>query len=130
MLQFIRDHIQGVFVWIIIAIIIAAFAMVGVNSYLSDNGQSYVAKVNDVQILSRDFQVALQQERAFRERIFGENINPALLKDDVLKRAALDRLISAELITQAANDAGFRVADIQLGSPDSSDERISERWPV
>jgi len=116
MLQLIRDRAQGVVVWIIIGLIIVAFALVGVNSYLSGDGQAYVAKVNDSQIPMSDYQFAYQQERAFRQQIFGDNISPALLKESVLQRATLDRLISSELVTQAATDAGLRVAGIQLGS--------------
>jgi len=116
MLQLIRDHVQGVFVWTIIALIIAAFAMVGVNSYLSGDGKAYVAKVNDTQIPLSEYQVAYQQERAFRQQIFGDNISPALLKEDVLQRATLSRIISAALVTQASEDAGFRVANAQLAS--------------
>lgn len=116
MLQAIRDKVHGIFVWLILIIIIAAFAFVGVNAYLTGDGQAYVARVNDAKIPLSDFQLALQQERAFRQRLFGDNINPALLKEEVLQRAALDRLISAEVMSQAANDAGFRVSNVQVGN--------------
>lgn len=115
MLQVIRDKVHGIFIWVILIVIIAAFAFVGVNAYLTGDGKAYVAKVNDTKIPLGDFQVAMQQERAFREKLFGENINPALLKEDVLQQAALDRLITSEVVVQAARDAGFRVSNAQVG---------------
>ena len=116
MLQAIRDRVHGVFVWLILIVIIAAFAFVGVNAYLTGDGHAYVARVNDAKIPLSDFQLALQQERAFRQRLFGDNINPALLKEDVLQKAALDRLISGEVVAQAADEAGFRVSAAQVGN--------------
>jgi len=116
MLQVIRDRVHGIFVWAILIVIIAAFALVGVNAYLTGDGHAYVAKVNDGKIPLGDFQLALQQERAFRQRLFGDKINPALLKEDVLQKAALDRLITEEVVAQAADEAGFRVAASQVGN--------------
>jgi len=116
MLQLIRDRFQGIFVWTFVTVIVVAFAMVGISSYLGNDGQSYVAKVNDTPIPLSDYQSAFQRERALRLQIFGDDISPALLKEEVLQRAALDRLISAELVAQAADDSGFRIANVQLGS--------------
>ena len=116
MLQAIRDRVQGIFVWVILVGVIAAFAFVGVNSYLTDDGRAYVAKVNDGKIPLGDFQLALRQERAFRQQLFGDNINPALLTEDVLQRAALDRLITGEVVAQAASEAGFQVSNAQVGN--------------
>lgn len=116
MLQLIRDRFQGFFVWAIITAVVVAFALVGIRSYLGNDGQSFVAKVNDTPIPLSDYQSAFQRERALRLQIFGDNIRPALLKEEMLQRAALDRLISAELVTQAADDSGFRIANVQLGS--------------
>ena len=116
MLQFIRDRAQGLFVWIILTIIIAAFALVGVNSYLTGDGRAYAAKVNDTKIGLSDYQAAVQQERNFRQQIFGDKISPALLKEEVLQRAALDRLITGEVVAQAADNAGFSVSNSQLAN--------------
>ena len=116
MLQVIRDRFQGIFTWAFVTVIIVAFAAVGVRSYLGSDGQAYVARVNDTPIPLGDYKSAFQRERALRVQIFGDKINPALLKEDVLQRAALDRLISSELVAQAADDSGFRIANAQVGA--------------
>ncbi len=116
MLQLIRDHVQGFLIWVIIGVIILAFALVGVNSYISGDGKAYAVKVNDSKVLLSDFQSAVQQERAFRQQIFGDNISPELIKDDVLQRAALDRLVSGEVVAQAAAASDFAISDGQLAN--------------
>jgi len=116
MLQLIRDRAQGVVVWVIIIIIILAFALVGVNSYLSDDAEAFVAKVNGEEISLRDFQRTFQQERAFRQQLFGDNTDSPLLKEDVIKREAMNRLISAKLTAQTVVDAGFSVSNQQLNA--------------
>jgi len=116
MLQLIRDRAQGVVVWVVIIIIILAFALAGLNSYFSDDAEAFVAKVNGEEISLRDFQRTFQQERAFRQQLFGDNADSALLKDEVIKREAMNRLISAELTSQTVIDAGFAVSDQQLNA--------------
>ena len=114
MLQIIRDRAQGIVVWFIIILICLAFALVGVNAYLSGSGEAVVAVIDGKEIPQSRFQTVFQQERAFRQQLFGNNPNSAMLDEDVIKRAAMDRLINAEVATQAALDAGFRISNTQL----------------
>lgn len=116
MLQLIRDHAQGVIVWTIIGLICITFALVGVNAYFSGDGKSYVAKVNSTKIPYSEYQLAIQRERAFRQQIFGDNISPAMLEESALRKAAIDRLVSSEVIAQAADEGGLRLGDAQLAA--------------
>ena len=50
MLQNIRKNIHGTMAKIIVGLIIATFALFGVESILTGGGRAYVAEVNDVGI--------------------------------------------------------------------------------
>ena len=114
MLQIIRDRAQGIIVWAIILLICLAFALVGVNAYLSGGSQAVVAVVNGQDIPQSRFQKLYQQEQAFRKQLFANDPGSGMLDEDVVRRAAMDRLINSEVEYQAADDAGFRISNTLL----------------
>ncbi len=111
MLLAIRERIMGFLGWVILGLLIVAFAFWGLDSYLTSSTVNYVAKVNDVEISPR------QHDNAYRllvERMresLGDNFERAGMNEEMLKATALQRLISDELIVQAAVSAGFAVGD-------------------
>lgn len=115
MLQFIRERAQGLIAWVIVILIIIPFALWGINQYFRGGSEQPVAKVNGNGIPQRDFQLAYQQERAFRQSLMGDNFNPALMDEDTIKKDALNRLIRTEVLAQAAISKGYRIGDDQLG---------------
>ena len=115
MMHFIREHAKGFFAWLIVILIIIPFAFWGINSYFDGgSADSVVARVNDVEITAREFQRVYVRERARRQEMLGENADPALLNDALIKRDVIDRLVNSQSVAQAAIDAGLRVGDTQL----------------
>ncbi len=114
MLHFIRERAKGFFAWLIFILIVIPFAFWGINSYFEGGGDVSVAKVNDEEIPVQEFQRLLLQERAFRKQLLGDNADPALLDDVLIKRSVLERLVNTTAVAQAAEAAGFRISDAQL----------------
>jgi len=111
MLLAIRERIMGVVGWIILGILFVAFAFFGLNSYLQSNAVNYAAAVNDQEISLDRHQRAYQQLRTRMTEMMGENYNPALLNEDMLKANALQQLINEELLLQAADAEGFAASN-------------------
>jgi len=116
MLQAMRDRVMGVLGWIIIGLVIITFALFGLGSYLQDKGRIYAAKVNDVEITPRELQMAYQQQRAQMEQMLGDAYNPALLDDKMLRKRALETLISRQVLLQAAEANGMAISDQLLAA--------------
>ena len=105
---------MGVVGWILLGILCIAFAFFGLNSYMQSSAMNYAAVVNDVEITPRQQQRAYQSLRSRMQELMGDNYNPAMLDEDALKKAALQQLISEELLLQAAESEGFAASDQQV----------------
>lgn len=115
MLNLIRENAKGFFAWLIVILIIIPFAFWGINSYFGGgNADTVVAKVNDVEIAAGEFQRVYVRERARRQQLLGDNADPALLNDALIKRDVIERLVNSEAVAQAAAEAGLRISDSQL----------------
>jgi peptidyl-prolyl cis-trans isomerase D len=102
---------MGVVGWIILGILFVAFAFFGLNSYLRSTAANYAATVNDQEISLARHQRAYQQLRTRMAEMLGENFDPALLDEDMLKANALQQLINEELVLQAADSEGFAASN-------------------
>jgi peptidyl-prolyl cis-trans isomerase D len=111
MLLAIRERIMGVVGWIILGFLFVAFAFFGLNSYLQSSAANYAAAVNDQEISLARHQRAYQQLRTRMTDMLGENFDPALLNEDMLKANALQQLINEELLLQAADEEGFAASN-------------------
>lgn len=115
MLQAFNDRIRNSR-WLgyaIVAAISIPFALWGIQAYVGGPDASVAADVNGVEITASAVdQRVSQQRQALRERFGGEL--PAAFSDSLLRRQALEGLITRELLRQAANDAYFRVDDARL----------------
>lgn len=114
MLQAFNDRIRNS-PWLGYAIVIAIsipFALWGIQSYVSGPDPSVAAEVNGTEITAATLnQEVSQQRQALRER-FGEL--PSGFSESLLRRQALETLITRELLRQAAADANLRVDDARL----------------
>lgn len=114
MLQAFNDRIRNSR-WLGYAIVIAIsipFALWGIQAYVGGPDESVAAEVNGTEIMASVLdQRVSQQRRELRER-FGEL--PSEFSDSLLRRQALESLITRELLKQAAADAYFRVNDTRL----------------
>ncbi|MCC5856967.1 MAG: SurA N-terminal domain-containing protein [Ectothiorhodospiraceae bacterium] len=123
MLLAIREHIRGWLAWIIIILIGAAFALVGLSSYMGPSGGArVVAEVNGSEITRDQLDRAFSQRRAMYDQLF-DGALPQTLQEQ-LRRDALEELITEHLIRQYVVDRGFRVSDRDLGARIRADERF------
>ena len=112
MLKLIRDNAKGVVAWIIVIIIIIPFALWGVNEYFEGGGEVVVAKIGDRDVSLGEYQNLYQRELAARRQAMGSAFNAS---DPSIRRDVIERLVNIEVMTQAARDSGFRIADARLG---------------
>jgi len=86
-------------VQVILVLLVVPFAIWGVESYTSMGGaRDTVAKVNGSEITLREFteQYRVQQEQV--KRLFGGQVDPAMLDSPQARRALLDSMINQRLI--------------------------------
>ncbi len=111
MLQNIRDNIQGVAAKIIIGLMIVPFALYGIDFLFSGSTETPVAVVNGEKVSQYELDQALAMQKRQLLAMMGDNIDPGLLDDTVLRRPALDSLIRQKVLLQAAEKAGIAVPD-------------------
>lgn len=113
-LQSIRERLTGVLAFTILGILVIPFALVGVNQYFTSSGANIVARVNDTEISSNDFNQSFTNYRRRMQSILGAAYDPVQFDQLVIRREHLDNLIDQELITQAAKSMGLDVDDATL----------------
>ena len=117
MLERIREGSQGTWATVILGLVILSFAFAGIGSYVNSSINSAAATVNGQDISNVELEKAYQNEKARMESQYGEAF--AALSGDAgylleFKKGVLNRLISEELIDQAAQELGLRVSDAQI----------------
>jgi len=113
-LQSIRERLTGVLAFTILGILIVPFALVGVNEYFTSSGDNIVARVNDKEITTNEFNQSFSNYRRRMESLMGAAYDPVQFDQLVVRREHLDNLIDQELITQAAQALGLDVDDATL----------------
>ena len=101
-------------VQIVLLLAVLPFMFWGVQSYRSDGSESYVAIVDGEEIKRREFEQALRDRQAQMRRMFGGNIDAALLESYEIKDSVLEQLINQRLLFREAVGNGFTVLDSQL----------------
>lgn len=115
MLQNIRDNSQGIVAKIIVGLIAITFALFGVESLVSLTGGSNApATVNGVEISEYDLTQGADLQRRQLLAQMGENADPTLLDDNLIRQATLDNLIQQEVLLQSAENQGMTISDQQL----------------
>ena len=113
-LQSIRERLTGVLAFAILGILVVPFALVGVNEYFTSSGGNIVARVNETEISTNDFNQSFSNYRRRMQSIMGAAYDPVQFDKLVIRREHLDNLIDQELITQAAQSMGLDVDDATL----------------
>jgi len=113
-LQSIRDRLTGVLAFTILGILVVPFALVGVNSYFTSSGTNIVARINEAEITTNDFNQSFSNYRRRMQSIMGAAYDPVQFDQLIIRRQHLDSLIDQELITQAAQSLGLDVDDATL----------------
>lgn len=121
MLDFIRRRATGWLAWGIVILISIPFALWGIQQYLSPVSSLSVAEVNGTEIQLREFQQAVQEQRARLRQMLGPQM-AASIDDARIREQTLERMINDQLMLEAAADAGLRIGDAQLAAVIQSQE--------
>ena len=124
MLQDIRKNSQGTLAKIIVGVIILAFAGFGLESILLGGSNNSVAEVNGEQIGPMELQQAVNNQKRQLIAMMGENLDPAMLDDQLMERQAIQSLIQRKLLLQSARDMGLNISDAQVGAVVASMEQF------
>jgi len=116
MLQNIRNNIQGKAAKVIIAIIVVPFALFGIDSLFNSSAPSSAAVVNGEKISEAELQQAITLQKRRLLSMMGDQIDPAMLDDSILRKPALNTLIKQQLLLQAAKDENIEISASQLNA--------------
>ena len=75
-LQSIRERLTGILAFVILGILIIPFALVGVTEYFTSSSGNIVARVNDTEITTNDFNQSFSDFRRRMQSILGESYDP------------------------------------------------------
>ncbi|MGB6975962.1 MAG: SurA N-terminal domain-containing protein [Gammaproteobacteria bacterium] len=115
MLQTIRDRAQGWITGVIIGLLVVAFALWGIESYLGSNASpDIVAKVNGVNITQEQLNLVYQRIRQGWLAQMGSQLSFDQSIQAQLKARALQQLVTSQVLSQAAIHQGYRVHPLQL----------------
>lgn len=114
MLSEIRDRATGWIAYVIVGIIIIPFAFWGVNEYFAGGSDVVVATVEGTEIEQTEYRRSLESRRRQMRQVMGDNFNPELANSPEFKRRVLDDMISQTLLSQHAEDQGYRIGDERL----------------
>jgi peptidyl-prolyl cis-trans isomerase D len=92
------------------------FALFGINNYFQTQIDSFVAKVNDVEIAPQQLQERLDLQRRQMRQMLGEDADISFVDTPENKRRLLDGLVDEELRVQDARAAGVEVPASKLQS--------------
>ena len=114
MLQNIRNNIQGVMAKIIIGLIIVPFAVFGIDSLVGGSGVVNVVEINGEDVSEQELLQAISMQKRRLMNMMGENADPNMFDDDLLREPALEQLIQQKLLLQAAEKASIGVSSKAL----------------
>lgn len=117
MLQGIRDKSQGIVVKIIVGFIAVTFALFGVDALVTGFGNTdKVAEIDGTEITRVDLLQMAEVQRRQLITAMGDQLNPALLDDNLLQRRALEELIQRTVLANNAEKLNLSVSDDQVNN--------------
>jgi len=112
MLQSIRDNSQSIVAKVIVGLIVVTFALFGVESLVSlTAGSNAPATVNGEEISERDLAQGVELQRRQLLAQMGENADPALLQDDLIRVSVLEGLVEQSVLVQSAQSQNMQISD-------------------
>ena len=103
MLLEIREKVQGLFASIILVFICVLFGLWGIQNYLGGGKESPVVSVGDKDFFQRDVTQAYQQ--------FAQNLAGMKFDEETIKKQAIQKLVSDEVLLQHVQDEKLLVSD-------------------
>ena len=107
MLQSMREGAKSPWVLVIIGLIVLSFVLTGAESLTFGGAQSGAAKVNDREISFNELQFAIEQQRRQLTEIYGDQLDPSVLDDDLLRPGVLNNLVDRALLEDYAVSLGI-----------------------
>jgi peptidyl-prolyl cis-trans isomerase D len=102
-----REGAKSPWVLVIIGLIVLSFVLTGAESLTFGGAQSGAAKVNDREISFNELQFAIEQQRRQLTEIYGDQLDPSLLDDDLLRPGVLNNLVDRALLEDYAVSLGI-----------------------
>ena len=127
MFEIIREK-KKVLLFVLLALVIPPFIVVGAWDQFSPNREPVVATIDGVDIYKRNWENVHQDfVTNFKNRV-GNNIPDEMLNSDELKRATLDNMINQFILQKVVSTSRITVSDndvrsIILGIPEFHDEK-------
>ncbi|MGH8175648.1 MAG: SurA N-terminal domain-containing protein [Steroidobacter sp.] len=110
MLQTIRDKITGWIAWTFIALIAVVFVFWGID--FGSGASNYAAKVEGESIPIETVRRAWQQQQSQLQQMLRDELPDEMVKSQ--QAMLLDRFVRQTLLTQRAEEFGYRVSDEAL----------------
>ena len=115
MLQDIRKNSQGTVAKIIVGLIVVVFALFGVESIVGGiGGEPEIATVNGEDIPRANFLRAVEGKRRQILGQMGEQADPDLIDEALLRSSVLEGLINEEVLVQDSNSKGLFVSEMAV----------------
>lgn len=109
MAETVGSKIQAVLVGILIALLVLAFAVWGINDVFSPSSKQAVLKVGDSEVTTQDFELAFRRELSTLARTEGRQLPHQEAFDRGIHREVLQTLLGSKIIELDADDLGIGV---------------------
>lgn len=124
MLQKIRDNASGPLAYVVVAVIAVVFGVWGIGSYFTPSSDPVVASVGGTEITRYQLQQSYNQRYQRLRQAMGDSFDADMFPPEQLRRTVLQGLINEAVLTQYANEAGYRVTDARLLAALRSNEQF------
>lgn len=115
MLEEFRNSFRGTTGKIIITVLVCTFAFFGASSIVTMDFSGRAAiKVNGEGISAQVLNSRINAERQNMLQRMGQNADPSLIDETLLRQQVVERVIQEELIAQAATDANFVFSEREM----------------
>ncbi|WLD56695.1 SurA N-terminal domain-containing protein [Salinispirillum sp. LH 10-3-1] len=115
MLEEFRNSFRGTTGKIIITVLVCTFAFFGASSIVTmDFSGRAAVKVNGEGISAQVLNSRVNAERQNMLQRMGQNADPSLIDESLLRQQVIERIIQEELIAQAARNANFVFSDREM----------------
>ena len=102
MLQGMREGARSPWILVIIGLIVLSFVLTGAESLTFNGSQSGAAEVNGEEISLNELQFAIERQRRQLSELYGDQVDPSFLDDDLLRPSVLNGLIEQALLSDYA----------------------------
>ena len=115
MLQGMREGARSPWILVVIGLIVLSFVLTGAESLTFSGSQSGAAEVNGEEISLNELQFAIERQRRQLSEIYGDQIDPLFLDDDLLRPSVLNGLIEQALLSDYAASLDIASSPIAVG---------------